>query len=737
MFSVIQTAFLLFVACSLPLACNSAIVFIRSTAWPTGLWWQCLLRSAKLPKGKRSSTLSSSKSARIVSVAEGMQLHKDLYFKLQNLERYPSILPQSRELLIQFFSEALANASPKSESGILSLKIFEPKALAKFLQAKDEKITLRWEQYMSRRTAGGPREMFKDLGHAKWWLKQCAPVKFVDGAWLGHIHKVTTPFPLRRITKNAWQVLSEELGDGDLTKNHVQIYRELMNDIRSGLPDGTSAEFIGERHGLNEPRVWKAALAQLLISLFPQEFLPEILGFNMHFEMLTWDTMRAIKELKELKLNDYYFLLHISIDNADSGHTAMAMQAVVDYVQHIKQADGPSAAQQAWKRVQAGFILSESLPSSPEYQSYSETGSHNFSLNEYEAEVIKVFKAKAPVAHKLHCGSKMTIQRRSLVDWLEPQAFESKQWQMEFLDALSNTKPWIRKGDSGRSKLIQELSWDGKMFGSFTQTEVEAVKRWIESLAVPLPDPKVYWSFVGRDELSSEQALGNQDVLVDYPVFSSIDIQHFQSAPRVLPPSALSVPIRTTLSPNLAKLLPLWFTHPCILESLITIPFKTTTPTASAIIRVLRAQYGFAAEGSGVAGMDEVRRLDGVGHVELGLEMMKRAGLPKAGSLKEVLEGRDSDFAVNLLHLSMRPIAHRDMLLGMAWTFMNLHDAIATSESMELLSAEKKDLLREMARREKIGLQVCLDELKGDQVRYTEFCRGFEMARGEIESCFG
>jgi hypothetical protein len=45
--------------------------------------------------------------------------------------------------------------------------------------------------------------------------------------------------------------------------------------------------------------------------------------------------MRAIKELKELKLNDYYFLLHISIDNADSGHTAMAMHAVVKYMAHI------------------------------------------------------------------------------------------------------------------------------------------------------------------------------------------------------------------------------------------------------------------------------------------------------------------------------------------------------------------------------------------------------------------
>lgn len=77
------------------------------------------------------------------------------------------------------------------------------------------------------------------------------------------------------------------------------------------------------------------------------------------------------------------------------------------------------------------------------------------------------------------------------------------------------------------------------------------------------------------------------------------------------------------------------------------------------------------------------------------------------------------------------------MLLGMAWAFVGLHDAIATSESTELLSVEKKEVLLEIARKEQAGLQVCLDELKGNEAQYTEFCKGFEMAEGRLRVVSG
>ncbi|KAI9761587.1 MAG: hypothetical protein M1840_001768 [Geoglossum simile] len=662
-----------------------------------------------------------------------MQLHKDLYFKLQNLERYPEILPQSRDLLISLFSEALEGARRKPKSGILSIEHYTREGLVNFMKNENCKTTGQWEQYLARRKAGWPREMFKDREEANWWLKQYAPVKYVDGAWLGHINKITTPFALRRVTKDAWQILSEELGDGDLNKNHVNVYHELMKGIEPGLPEGDTADFIHPRHDLNEPQVWKGAVAQLLVSLFPHEFLPEVLGFNMHYEGLTLETMKATKELQELKLNAYYFLLHISIDNADSGHTAIAMEVVIRYIDHIQKTQGIPAAQRAWKRVQTGFLLSEVLVTSPVSPSLKKSATGSFPSNVHEAEMIKILEAKASVAHKIHCGSRMKIGRRTLVDWLEPDAFASKQWQMDFLNDLSNTKLWICKGESSKSKIIQELSWGGRMFGSFTQTEVEAVKRWIDSLGNP--DPRLYWSFVGQSETTSDQAFQGRDIRTDYPVISrtpSSKLQLTRFSITSLPTPAPS--IKTAESTNVSRLLPLWFTHPCLLESLVCIPAKTTTKTACSIIRFLRAQSGFGIESPGVAGMDEVRRTECIGLVELGLEMAQKFGLSMPRSLKDVLENWPSEFAVEMLHLSMRPIENAGILLGLANAFVSLHGAIAASS---LLSAASREVLGQMACREQDCLDICLEELKQDKLKYAEFCTGHALGMKQIEACFG
>jgi len=653
---------------------------------------------------------------------DGIDPIKDLYFKLQNLEIYSEeVLPQARELLISLFSESLTDAMQRPESGILSIEEYTREKLTKFLQEENDKTTSQWEEYLARRASGSPREMFGDRQEAMWWLKQAAPVKYVDGAWLGHINKVTTPFSLRRITKDAWQVMSEELGDGDLEKNHVHVYRSLMQEIDSGLPEGHTEDFIHPRHELDEERVWKAAIAQLLVSLFPHDFLPESLGFNMAYEGLPLHLMKTVKELQELKLNNYYFVLHISIDNSDSGHSAMAMEAVIEYIEQIRKERGDAGAEQAWKRVQAGFVLAEGLPTTPECASLKKSPAASFPRNEHEAEVIRIFSAKAPVAHKIHCSSKLKIGRRTLVQWLEPVAFSSKQWQMDFLDDLSNRKPWIIKGDSSKSKLIQELGWEGAMFGSFTQSEVEVVKRWIDSLG-----QTDYWSFVSRTE--TQPTLAKKDIRIDYPVFNTVSLQQLQAPSLPFQKHAHII----TENVNMNKFIPLWFTSPCLLEGFVSIPAMTANETGSAIVRLLRAQSGFEIEGPGVAGMDEIRRTDVVGLVELGLELMSTGNLPRPANLKETLENRDDAFAITMLSISMKPLQYENMLLGLTWAFTQLHEAMASSE---LLSSASRNILQQIARRERCALDVCLNALQNNEAAYSDFCQGYALGKSQIDSC--
>ncbi|KAJ4990900.1 hypothetical protein SVAN01_03689 [Stagonosporopsis vannaccii] len=675
-----------------------------------------------------------------------LQTYKQLYYKVHNLERHPEILSECRELLLSFLSATISEALGDSSSTILSVDSFARDRLIEFLKRKDEDVTNRWEEYLARRRAGGSREIFGDKAEAKWWLKQAAPVKYVDGAWLGHINKITTPFKCRKITKNAWQVMSEELGDGDLAKNHVYVYRQLMDDIGAGLPAADSEDFISPHHDLDQERCWKAAVAQLLISLFPRDFLPESLGFNMAYESLPLHLLKTVKELREVRLNPYYFELHISIDNADSGHAAMAMAAVADYIELVERDEGVEAAQTIWKRVQAGYILAEGLPTTPESPSLKVAKAQpegHFPRTETEAALLDIFAAKAFVAHKIHCNSRLKIGRRSLVDWLEPNAFGDKQWQKDFLHDLGNCKPWVIKGDSEKSRLVKELSWEGKMFGSFTQTEVEVVKAWIGELEMPVQtaqsDSKAYYEFTRRSPKPlSTEAPAKPDILVDYPVLTTPNVPFSTFINGVcIAPHPLGFEIDKSKLPDL---LPLWFTSTTLLETLPSVPIRAADKFGSALVRVLRAQTGFDIEGQGVAGMDEVRRTDdgeSIGIVELGLEMCSRAEIAMPKNLKEVVafgSGESGAFCRWMLSLSMQWLKQRDMLIGMSWAFMNLHEAVARlSEHESLLSSASAQVLEGIARRERAGLEICKADIMECEQRKADFEKGLAAAEKRIK----
>ncbi|PFH61440.1 hypothetical protein XA68_17344 [Ophiocordyceps unilateralis] len=619
-------------------------------------------------------------------------------------------------MLLSFLSEALK--SERTPSTILSLEHFSAAVLDGFIRTELDTVTSAWHDYLVRRKAGRPRELFRTADDARRWLVRMAPVKLVDGAWLGHIHKATTHFADRHITRAAWQILSEELGDGDLAKSHVDVYAKLLRLVAAPVAAPDSVDFV-QHPDMNDARVWRSAVAQLLISLFPHQFLPEVLGFNLHFEMLTLETLVTAKELREVGFDPYYFTLHVTIDNVDSGHTAMASQIVTDYLRSVTAREGEAAAQQAWKRVQAGFVLSKNLPSDMSAPTSSPL----------VAEVLAIFEAKAKAAHRIHEHCPMSFGGRSLSTWLDPCAFSRPEWQMDFLRCLGNAKPWVYKGNSGRSRLIHQLSWGGSMFGAFTDREVAVLRDWIDGL-VP-PSAELYTSLTGRTDIS-ESPPGALRLGVDYPVFlpAAFDLDD-ASRPLVTQPLTVDASRLQT-----HKLLPLWFTHVCLLESFVSVPWRAASISGCAVVRFLRAQYGLLPEPSGVAGMDEMRREHHLDLIDVGFEMISRAeqssSPPKR--LAEVLERWPSPFAETMLATAMRPEQHRWVLFGLAQAFVQLHNLLASSAA---LSPSSRTALGLIGKREQESLNVCVGGLQRGDREYREFCTGHAIGRREIERCFG
>ncbi|KAH0496066.1 hypothetical protein TgHK011_003449 [Trichoderma gracile] len=689
-----------------------------------------LVRSWRTWFGRQATsllTLDTDQRSRLdAKLAERVTLYKELYYKVQNLEEFPEVLPAAKEMLLELLEHGFSMARYKPQTrSILDVREYDAGSLDEFLEAERQDVSDGFESYVRRRAAGSPRELFNTKEDAIQWLKRLAPLNLIDGAWLCRVHKITTPFVLRDVTKNAWQVFSEELGDGDVEKNHVLIYRDLLREHGVHLPACDSIEFIREHHELNDEQVWRNSIGQLLISLFPNEFLPEILGLNLHFEALAPTGLRATKEFPEVGISAYYFALHVSIDNADSGHSGMALANIVAFMELMRKT-GMMDCEQAWKRIQAGYLLSQSLDD-------SETP------DVFEERLIQILHRKANLARKIHCTSRARIGGKSLSEWFSaPFSANEKgdEWKYGFLHALADSRPWVYRGNSSKSLLMKELSWTGRMFGAFTDSEVQLMRTWIDLL--PEKDARpgdAYWKTVGGHTLLENSFLpSRQDVAVTHPVFGPQDVCPPSSAsPDFVPLPALQVS-RT----KLCAILPLWFVHPCVLENIVASPYQTAEPLTSKVLQIIRAEMGYSPENTGMAGMDEqLRRGYRPDLIALGCEMARRNNVPEPTCLGDVIGSLSEDspaaikFAHSLLNWSMRPQKNGAILLGLARAFLDMEIWVAADEL--LLAKEAKSYLWQVIERKRTGFEACLTELGSDPAKSCEFVGGYEYGRAEIE----
>jgi hypothetical protein len=135
--------------------------------------------------------------------------------------------------------------------------------------------------------------------------------------------------------------------------------------------------------------------------------------------------------------------------------------------------------------------------------------------------------------------------------------------------------------------------------------------------------------------------------------------------------------------------------------------------------------------------MGEVRRPNSLGLAGIGMNMMVQHGLSLAAlpSLKHVLQVWPLEFAVHMLHISLRPMEYKGLLIGMATAFAKMHVAVVRSR-LHLLSAQDQLALQKIAQRELEGLELCWEELMLDGEVHAECCRGYLAASHEIKKCF-
>ena len=242
-----------------------------------------------------------------------------------------------------------------------------------------------YRAYLQSRKAGGARQYFSNKSHALYFLKSVAPTKLVDGAWL---YGLVPHWNDARFTALI-RIYLEELGDGVPDKNHVLLFKRLL------ATHGCERwENLSEDH-------YVQGVLQLALARHAGNFLPEVIGFNLGYEQLPLHLLICAYELNELGIDPTYFTLHVTVDNADSGHARKALEGLLETMPRIGDRAGFMA------RVARGYKLN-----------MLGAGTNSVIAEfDLQREIVALFAEKSAVGKEAH-SDYCRIGGRAINDWL-------------------------------------------------------------------------------------------------------------------------------------------------------------------------------------------------------------------------------------------------------------------------------------------------------------------------------
>lgn len=359
----------------------------------------------------------------------------------------------------------------------------DPQQLSSWMLQRCARVAREYADYLKQRQAGAARRYFLNKAHALYFIQRVAPTKRVDGAWL---HGLLDYWQDHRFDELLNTYL-EELGEGDAGQNHVVIYSKLLKDH-----DCDSAAGLRDEHYL------QGAL-QLALGRCGAAFVPEVIGYNLGYEQLPLHLLISAYELSELGIDPYYFTLHVTIDNASSGHAHKAVQSLM---QLLPMGRGRN---EFYRRVSLGYRLND-------------LGQGTIAvINSFDlhCELVAMLERKRAFGQHMH-SNYCKFEGKTVNQWL------SHPGQVEgFLEALEH-KGWInRNQDPRESRFWQLIEGTGPaMFGVFSGYEKQLLHDWIAGdwrspqRVVPIrrggvikPLPKQQAMMVDPDILALDDAL--------------------------------------------------------------------------------------------------------------------------------------------------------------------------------------------------------------------------------------
>lgn len=311
-----------------------------------------------------------------------------------------------------------------------------------WMEQNNREVCRQYQEYLALRKNGGPRQLFTTKSHAYYFLQAVAPTKLVDGSWLYGLCDMWKDPRYSNLIKT----YLEELGDGDQAKNHVVLFKKLI------------AEHECDRwQNLSEDYFTQGAI-QLALGYNAKNYIPEVIGFNLGYEQLPLHLLITAYELKELGIDPYYFTLHITVDNASTGHAKKALQALFETMPALAN------TQEFFRRVSNGYKLNQlGLSTNKIIASF-----------DVDREFYSILKSKSLYGQSVH-SDKCRFSGKTVNEWLaDPSKIEG------FVNSLIE-HGWIKRDEDPQlSRFWKLIEGDtAKMFGVFNAYEKQVIYDWI------------------------------------------------------------------------------------------------------------------------------------------------------------------------------------------------------------------------------------------------------------------
>ncbi len=437
---------------------------------------------------------------------------REFFYKLVNIEMFPEFRETAKEIGRYFLDQANyeglepENSQKHSVSGLYNKFTYTPEAfsarMTQIYQNLEKKMFIPCAfdsgiiTYPA--TVGYDKEknpIIEDKKYSvgrfsnsaiKELLMQSAPANLLDGAWLQNIQPA---LPSDEVRARLFSIWADEAGNGEAKQNHANVYQSLLTNNEIFLPPVTSRAFAEYPDLLDEAFI--DPVFQAAMSLFPNQFLPELLGMTLFQEWETTPTSyKKVKSFEKRGLDSTFYRLHTAIDNIGGGHGFLAKEAIELYLATKQEEGGDSLVQEMWDRIWNGYVAWATLEDFGleliNRLLIVDRKQININLHDpdnphYFPELTDPAKQKMMDLIQKHATVADSIHRAVLIGGQSLSKLFKNPDQL--LESLVR-EGYVNTENPKESRLIKLFNFEGSMFKVFNKDDMAIILDWIESLRV-------------------------------------------------------------------------------------------------------------------------------------------------------------------------------------------------------------------------------------------------------------